>query len=69
LTSNGLRTKEVLEVCQTIEFKCAELYHYFAELCKDDRESFLLWLKLAMEKDVTNTSSRHLEALRDLLGS
>jgi len=49
--SIGLGTKDVLEVCQTVEFTCAELYHCFAELFKDDRESFLLWLKTAMEKE------------------
>jgi hypothetical protein len=41
----------VLEVCQGIELSCAELYHYFADLFKCDRDSSLLWLKLAMEKE------------------
>ena len=49
--SLGLGTKDVLEVCQTMEFACAELYHFFAELFKDDRDSFLLWLKTAMEEE------------------
>jgi rubrerythrin len=49
--SIGLGTKDVLEVCQTVELSCAELYHYFAELFKDDRGSFLLWLKTAMEEE------------------
>jgi rubrerythrin len=49
--SIGLGTKDVLEVCQTVEFTCAELYHYFAELFKDDRDIFLLWLKTAMEEE------------------
>jgi rubrerythrin len=47
----GLGTKDVLEVCQAVEFACAELYHYFAELFKDDRDIFLLWLKTAMEEE------------------
>jgi rubrerythrin len=34
-----------------VEFACAELYHYFAELFKDDRDVFLLWLKTAMEEE------------------
>ena len=49
--SIGLGTKDVLEVCQAVELSCAELYHYFAELFKDDRGSFLLWLKTAMEEE------------------
>ena len=49
--SIGLGTKDVLEVCQAVEFACAELYHYFAELYKDDRDIFLLWLKTAMEEE------------------
>ena len=49
--SIGLGTKDVLEVCQTVEFSCAELYHFFAELFKDDRDIFLLWLKTAMEEE------------------
>jgi hypothetical protein len=49
ITSPG--TKDVLEVCQSVELSCAEMYHYFAELFKRDRESSLLWLKLAMEKE------------------
>jgi rubrerythrin len=47
----GVGTKDVLEVCQTVEFSCAELYHHFAELFKDDRSSLLLWLKTAMEEE------------------
>jgi rubrerythrin len=49
--SIGLGTKDVLEVCQAVEFSCAELYHHFAELFKDDRNMFLLWLKTAMEEE------------------
>jgi rubrerythrin len=49
--SIGVGTKDVLEVCQSVEYACAELYHYFAELFKDDRDSFLLWLKTAMEEE------------------
>jgi rubrerythrin len=49
--SIGLGTKDVLEVCQAVELTCAELYHYFAELFKDDRDSFLLFLKTAMEEE------------------
>ena len=41
----------MLEVCQEVELACAELYHYFAEVFKDDRNIFLLWLKTAMEEE------------------
>ena len=41
----------MLEVCQSVEFSCAELYHYFADIFKDDRTIFLLWLKTAMEEE------------------
>ena len=44
-------TKDVLSVCEAVQLACAELYHYFAELFKADRESFLLWLKAAMEEE------------------
>lgn len=47
----GLGTKDILEVCQFVELSCAELYHYFAELFNDDRDSLLLWLKTAMEEE------------------
>jgi rubrerythrin len=49
--SIGRGTKDVLEVCQSVELSCAELYHYFAEIFKEDRDSFLLWLKTAMEEE------------------
>lgn len=49
--SMGLGTLDVLDVCQAVEMSCAELYHYFAGLFKDDRESFQLWLKTAMEEE------------------
>jgi rubrerythrin len=47
----GLGTTDVLEVCKNVELACAELYHYFADLFKDDRDSLLLWLKTAMEEE------------------
>ena len=43
--------KDGLEVCESVELACAELYHYFAEQFKGDRESFLLWLKAAMVEE------------------
>jgi rubrerythrin len=49
--SIGMGTKDVLEVCQEVEFSCAELYHHFADLFKDDRNMLLLWLKTAMEEE------------------
>jgi rubrerythrin len=49
--SIGPGTKDVLEVCETVELACAELYHYFGEIFKEDREIFLLWLKTAMEEE------------------
>ncbi len=42
---------EVLGVCEKAEFACAELYHFFAALFKDDREIFHLWLKTALEEE------------------
>lgn len=47
----GHSVSEVLGVCEKAEFACAELYHYFAALFKDDREAFHLWLKTAMEEE------------------
>lgn len=44
-------TQDVLEVCQNIKLKCAELHHYYAELFMDDRESLLLWKRTAMEEE------------------
>jgi len=44
-------TKDVLEVCKGVELACAKLYHYFADLFKNDRESLLLWLNAAMEEE------------------
>jgi hypothetical protein len=45
----GSGTRDVLEICQEIELSCAELYHYFAELFKNDRATLLFWRKAAME--------------------
>ncbi|WP_085813832.1 rubrerythrin [Geoanaerobacter pelophilus] len=42
---------EVLGVCEKAEFACAELYHLFADLFKDDREIFYLWLRTALEEE------------------
>jgi rubrerythrin len=44
-------SQDVLEVCQHIKLKCAELHHYFAELFKEDRDSLLLWKRTAMEEE------------------
>jgi len=49
--SIGLGTRNIFDACQALEMSCAELYHYFAELYKDDRDSLLLWLKTAMEEE------------------
>lgn len=49
--STGRGTKDVLEVCESVELACAKLYHYFADLFKHDREYLLLWLKTAMEEE------------------
>jgi rubrerythrin len=45
------RTEDVLEICEHIELACAELYHYFADLFKNERGDMLLWLKTAMEEE------------------
>ncbi|GFO63081.1 rubrerythrin [Geomonas paludis] len=42
---------QVLGVCERTEFACAELYHYFANLFKDEREIFYIWLKSALERE------------------
>ncbi|MBJ6750893.1 rubrerythrin [Geomonas anaerohicana] len=42
---------QVLGVCERAEFACAELYHYFANLFKDEREIFYIWLKSALERE------------------
>ncbi|WP_224984780.1 rubrerythrin [Geomonas agri] len=42
---------QVLGVCERAEFTCAELYHYFAHLFKDEREIFYIWLKSALERE------------------
>lgn len=42
---------EVLAVCEKAEFACAELYHHFAALFKEDREIFHLWLTTALEEE------------------
>lgn len=47
----GSSVSEVLWVCEKAEFACAELYHYFAALFKNDREIFHLWLQTAMEEE------------------
>lgn len=49
--STEVGTKDVLEVCETVELTCAALYHYFADLFKEDRDSFRMWLTTAMEEE------------------
>jgi rubrerythrin len=51
LTDCTEEAKDGLEVCEAVELACAELYHFFAELFKDNRDHFLLWLKAAMEEE------------------
>jgi len=45
------RVTEVLGLCEKAEFACAELYHHFAALFKDEREIFHLWLRTALEEE------------------
>lgn len=45
------RITEVLRVCEKAEFACAELFHCFAALFKDDRQIFHLWLRTALEEE------------------
>lgn len=40
-----------MEICETIEISCSELYHYFSNLFRQEREMLLLWLKMAMEDE------------------
>lgn len=42
---------QVLGVCERAEFACAEIYHYFASLFKDEREIFYIWLKSGLERE------------------
>lgn len=42
---------DVLRACEKAEFACAELYHFFAALFKEDREIFHLWLDSALEQE------------------
>ncbi len=51
MTDSADAVKDGLEVCGSVELACANLYHYFAEHFKADRENFLLWLKAAMEEE------------------
>ena len=44
-------TKDVLELCETVELACAKLYHHLADLFKGDRDYLLLWVKAAMEEE------------------
>ena len=44
-------THDVLDLCQKIKFMSAELHHYFADLYKEDRDSLLLWKRIAMEEE------------------
>lgn len=44
-------SSDVLEVCRAIELARAQLFHFFADQFKGDRESLLLWLKTAMEEE------------------
>lgn len=44
-------SRDLLEVCTAIELARAQLFHFFAELFKEDRASLLLWLKAAMEEE------------------
>lgn len=40
-----------LKVCIGIETLCADLYHYYSEVYKDDPEASRLWKKTAMEEE------------------
>lgn len=40
-----------LDVCSKIEGMCAELYHYYSEIFKDDPDCFQLWKKTALEEE------------------
>ncbi len=42
---------QVLTVCEKTEFACADIYHYFANLFKEEREIFYIWLKSALERE------------------
>lgn len=42
---------KLLEICRNIEMTAAKLYHFYAELFKDDPEHARLWSKTAMEEE------------------
>ena len=41
----------ILDICGQIEEKCAEIYWYFSRLFADDKKSFELWKKTALEEE------------------
>lgn len=43
--------RELLDVCEQLETRVAELYHYFAELYADMPELAALWRKTASEEE------------------
>lgn len=42
---------QVLTVCEKTEFACADIYHFFANQFKEEREIFYIWLKSALERE------------------
>jgi rubrerythrin len=40
-----------LDVCSRIEGMCAELYHFYSDIFKDDEDCFHLWKKTALEEE------------------
>ncbi len=43
--------QDILEVCRDIRLKCAELYHYYADLFVNDRAALLFWKRIAMGEE------------------
>ncbi len=45
------KTLALLKNCTAIERECAELYHWFSDLFRDDRRASTLWKKTALEEE------------------
>ncbi len=44
-------SQNILDVCQGIRLACSELHHFYADLFVGDRNTMLLWKRIAMEEE------------------